>query len=42
MELAYQHLWIREDDSKITDPWEISERICNMWLKMKPKTVQGM
>ena len=23
LELAYQHLWIREDGSKITDPWEI-------------------
>ena len=23
LELAYQHLWIREDVSKITDPWEI-------------------
>ena len=23
LELEYQHLWIREDGSKITDPWEI-------------------
>ena len=23
LELAYQHLWIREDGSRITDPWEI-------------------
>ena len=23
MELEYQHLWIREDGSKITGPWEI-------------------
>ena len=23
MELTYQHLWIREDGSKITDPWEV-------------------
>ena len=22
-ELTYQHLWTREDGSKITDPWEI-------------------
>ena len=25
LELAYQHLWIREDGSKITDPWEIAD-----------------
>ena len=23
LELAYQHLWIREDGSKIADPWDI-------------------
>ena len=23
MESTYQHLWIREDGSKITDPWEV-------------------
>ena len=23
LESTYQHLWIREDGSKITDPWEI-------------------
>ena len=23
MESTYQHLWIREDGSKIADPWEI-------------------
>ena len=23
LESTYKHLWIREDGSKITDPWEI-------------------
>ena len=23
LELTYQHLWIREDGSKITDPWKV-------------------
>ena len=23
LELTYQHLWIRKDGSKVTDPWEI-------------------
>ena len=23
LESTYQHLWIREDGSKITDPWEV-------------------
>ena len=23
LELTHQHLWIREDGNKITDPWEI-------------------
>ena len=23
LELTYQHLWIREDGSKITDPWGV-------------------
>ena len=25
LKLAYQHLWIRENGSKITDPWEIAD-----------------
>ena len=56
LELAYQHLWVREDGSKIADPWDIvddhkdhtcekmqerkiSQRICDIWLKIQPKVV---
>ena len=39
LELEYQHLWIREDGSKITDPWEIvddhKDHTCDVYRKEK-------
>ena len=39
LELEYQHLWIREDGSKITDPWEIvddhKDHTCDICRKEK-------
>ena len=39
LELTYQHLWIGEDGSKITDPWEVVDdhkrHTCNKCKKEK-------
>ena len=39
LELEYQHLWIRKDCTKITDPWEIvddhNDRTCDKCRKEK-------
>ena len=39
LELEYQHLWIREDGTKVTDPWEIvddhKDHTCNACRKEK-------
>ena len=48
LELEYQHLWIREDGSKITDPWEIVDDhkdhtcdVCTKEQSMKEFVIYG-
>ena len=35
LESTYQHLWIREDGGKITDPWEIVDNHMNRTCEKK-------